>query len=316
MYHYADRPDMGLAAYLAYRLTDQRTAEVILSFRGSSDPHTWLYDLQFASLNYTYDPVRGAKVHGGFYRCFQAIQPEIHQQLTSLIADLTLNPDEPVETIQMVVTGHSLGGALATLASLDIVQRIDELVPTNPSGRTRRNGVNIEIDLTLTTIGGPRVGNRAFAELIYETVLKYTTTTAVVPAAQSSNNPLGSGGDSLLSDYRGQIAAAPQVVVFLDPTTATGRTLRSFQVNRLTSNNDLIPTLPPTLLGFYHHPHEYWVTLGLSRHATQVMECPDVKVPNKPTSIRENPFCSKAQPSPNMGAHMYVWDISFGPWCL
>ena len=56
-----------------------------------------------------------------------------------------------------MVTGHSLGGAVATLAAFDIARKAREL------------GIRQE-QVLCYTFGAPRTGNAAFAELYNQTV--------------------------------------------------------------------------------------------------------------------------------------------------
>lgn len=52
--------------------------------------------------------------------------------------------------LEMLLAGHSLGGALATLAAYDL------------KGVARK--LNLEVEISVYTFGAPRVGNHAFAE--------------------------------------------------------------------------------------------------------------------------------------------------------
>ncbi|KAF3481700.1 feruloyl esterase A [Arthroderma uncinatum] len=74
--------------------------------------------------------------HGGFIRSWENTRPEI---IPALIKAMKKHPD-----YQLVVAGHSLGGAVAALASLEF-----KLRGWNPH---------------VTTFGEPRVGNQALAD--------------------------------------------------------------------------------------------------------------------------------------------------------
>ncbi|KAK2871927.1 hypothetical protein FQN49_002704 [Arthroderma sp. PD_2] len=76
--------------------------------------------------------------HGGFIRSWENTRPEI---IPTLLKTVKKYPD-----YQLVVTGHSLGGAVAALASLEF-----KLRGWNPH---------------VTTFGEPRVGNQALADYI------------------------------------------------------------------------------------------------------------------------------------------------------
>ncbi|KAJ1969413.1 hypothetical protein H4R35_006148 [Dimargaris xerosporica] len=264
VHHYAEYTPRGLAAYLGYQVDEAaETALVVLAFRGSSDIHSWAYDLKFAHLNHTYDGSRDARVHGGFYTGFQLLRDEFRIPWQKLIQHLAT---KAIRSVTILATGHSLGGALAVLQYLDFAQNPDDYFPQAWASQAL-------ISLNLTTVGEPRVGNRDFATLVYDTTMNQTLTRSPFP-------------------------------------------FKHLSVHRLTAHNDLIPNLPPTALGFYHHPYEYWLSYGVGSHLTQLYRCPDVVTKGNQTHIKENWLCVEGQPTPNMYAHMAVWDIAFGPVCL
>lgn len=84
---------------------------------------------------------------------------------------------------KVIVTGHSLGGALATFCALDL--------------KLQHN----ETDLQLYTLGSPRVGNEGFFNFFHNWI-----------------------GDSV----------------------------------RIVHNFDIVPSLPPTFLGYHHIAREVW----------------------------------------------------------
>lgn len=78
--------------------------------------------------------------------------PRISHQIRSTVADhLRYNP-----TAEVLVTGHSLGGALAILCFLDLYEFLG-------ASATGSNGNNVSF-APLHLFGAPRVGNAAFAE--------------------------------------------------------------------------------------------------------------------------------------------------------
>lgn len=78
-----------------------------------------------------------AKIHKGFATAYRAVGPELLSVVKKLM-DVKRRP--------IFLTGHSLGGALATVCSLDLFVRL---------GLTRR-------EIFVSTFGAPRVGNRPF----------------------------------------------------------------------------------------------------------------------------------------------------------
>lgn len=81
--------------------------------------------------------------HSGFYRAERAVSDAV----TRGVQDLLLQ----YPTFTVVVTGHSLGGALATLIALTLIKVI-----SNP--------------VQLINYGSPRVGNKNFAVFASDTI--------------------------------------------------------------------------------------------------------------------------------------------------
>ena len=116
------------------RSATSRTAFV--SFRGTSDLSDWLADIDVAPE--IYSPVSGfGNVHSGF----QDVYETVHNSIAANLATATAGCD------QILVTGHSLGAALAVLAAPDILLNM----PPNT------------LKPRLITFAGPRVGLADFA---------------------------------------------------------------------------------------------------------------------------------------------------------
>eukprot|EP00656_Telonema_subtile_P054699 TRINITY_DN8235_c0_g1_i3.p1 TRINITY_DN8235_c0_g1~~TRINITY_DN8235_c0_g1_i3.p1 ORF type:complete len:446 (-),score=94.99 TRINITY_DN8235_c0_g1_i3:378-1715(-) len=80
-------------------------------------------------------------VHGGFVRAYLSVREQLLEQHASLCAQ-----HEPTSVL---VTGHSLGGALATIFALDLLMR----------------RLHTPEQVWMVTFGQPRVGNHAFAKV-------------------------------------------------------------------------------------------------------------------------------------------------------
>ena len=78
-----------------------------------------------------------AKMHEGFVEAYMSIQNELHPYV------------EMTKPAKLTMTGHSLGGALATLCAIDF-----------------RLTYNDRFNIELFTYGSPRVGNHSFVELV------------------------------------------------------------------------------------------------------------------------------------------------------
>lgn len=83
----------------------------------------------------------GGKVHHGFSRAYNSIKTQVRSSVKFLL--------ETFPEAHILVTGHSLGGALATLAAIDLKR------------------LHLSTHIQLYTFGSPRVGNRAFAKYVY-----------------------------------------------------------------------------------------------------------------------------------------------------
>jgi hypothetical protein len=95
-------------------------------FRGTATLGDWLDDEESAL---AYFPEFDGKVHTGFYRCFDEVRDWLQSRL--------------LKTKLVLITGHSLGGAMVTLAAQWLWSRDYMVLPTY-------------------TFGSPKVGNETF----------------------------------------------------------------------------------------------------------------------------------------------------------
>lgn len=87
--------------------------EIVVAFRGSDSLRNWIADFDFVLVEYS--GCSGCYVHDGFYDAWKEIES---YALEYVEAAFTANPG-----YTLVVTGHSLGAAAATLAAAQF--RID-----------------------------------------------------------------------------------------------------------------------------------------------------------------------------------------------
>jgi triacylglycerol lipase len=114
--------------------------EAVLVFRGTATPEEWLRDLEFRQVDYEFVPLAG-KTHAGFTAIYQSARERI------------LNAIRRVNSWkQLLITGHSLGGALATLAALDLAVNTPFAAPV------------------MINFGSPRVGDPEFANVYNDTI--------------------------------------------------------------------------------------------------------------------------------------------------
>lgn len=108
---------------------------IYVVFRGSTSVYNWLEDLD--AFQIPYPDCEECEVHEGFFYGKESVIEDILATVKSLT---TIHPDHRV-----IVTGHSLGAALASLTALDIIK----------SG--------IENKVVLVNFGSPRFGNLELA---------------------------------------------------------------------------------------------------------------------------------------------------------
>jgi hypothetical protein len=91
------------------------TGDVVVSFRGSQESTDAWTDIAIGDVDWTLDDgtiVREA-VHDGFNTGYQSVKTELRAELIQLLEE------SDAASCRVYFTGHSLGGALATLAALD-----------------------------------------------------------------------------------------------------------------------------------------------------------------------------------------------------
>jgi hypothetical protein len=115
---------------------------LVIAFRGTSTKREILTDLNFFSSNIT---IRGYKIgiHTGFFNTFKSMKEQILKTAQNIAKQ------EQIEEI--LITGHSLGGAVANIASLFIKDALD-------------------IPISLITFEAPKPFNRQGADLVEEMI--------------------------------------------------------------------------------------------------------------------------------------------------
>jgi predicted lipase len=114
--------------------------QFLIAFRGTDDIKAAITDLRFGKKKIPYENVKSKiRVHNGFIDAYKEIRGDIHDLYQK-------NPKNIV-----LITGHSLGGALATLCAVDMQYNFQNEETTN-----------MITTLQCITFGSPRVGNGAF----------------------------------------------------------------------------------------------------------------------------------------------------------
>ncbi|KAJ7487040.1 Alpha/Beta hydrolase protein [Mycena latifolia] len=128
-----------------YVARDDTRKEIVVAFRGSVSPANFITDALAVLVDWdtTHSKVLappGTKVHFGFQNAWSTVS---EKTLTTVTTELAAHPGYSI-----VVTGHSLGGAMAALAGITLQM----LFPTTL--------------VRLYTYGQPRTGNAVFATWI------------------------------------------------------------------------------------------------------------------------------------------------------
>ncbi|MGF1458949.1 MAG: hypothetical protein ACFBSG_07965 [Leptolyngbyaceae cyanobacterium] len=179
----AQRRDVNLKdnyKYLLNRVTDtqafmfRKNQHVVLVFRGSQQSADWATNFKFRMKRFGLieatqkDAIPTGEVHRGFQDAWQSVEKRVIYQLRKWWTPET----------QFWVTGHSLGGALATLAATSL-----EYQGFTVAG--------------LYTFGQPRVGDWAFTRQVNDRMgdrmFRYVNNNDIVPLIPPQFNPLNPG---------------------------------------------------------------------------------------------------------------------------
>ncbi|ROW06221.1 hypothetical protein VMCG_04595 [Cytospora schulzeri] len=124
---------LNLEGYVA---VDTVREEIVVAFRGSSSVRNWMADLDFILVPCDY--TEGCWIHDGF--------KDSWDEVSEYAFDLVKEAYASYPDYTLVVTGHSLGAAVGTLAAVELR--------------------NLGYACDLYTYGSPRVGNLAFVEFV------------------------------------------------------------------------------------------------------------------------------------------------------
>lgn len=114
--------------------------QIFISFRGSTNIPNWINNIKFTQIQ-PYNNTN-ISVEKGFYNIFKNLKDEVIDTLNNIKLKY--------KTEKILITGHSLGGALSTLLAFEMLYI---------------NNYNVN-DIILITFGSPRVGNEEFITLI------------------------------------------------------------------------------------------------------------------------------------------------------
>ena len=125
----------GVERTIGYFFYSTKLKTMLISFTGTFFFDQWESDLNFLQV----DPKRlnnyekGIKIHEGFYNIYLAIRDQLLDEVKKYSS----------EAEQLVITGHSLGGALSTITTFDLAKNKSK--PVNYTFSSHRV-VNIDFD--------------------------------------------------------------------------------------------------------------------------------------------------------------------------
>ena len=166
--------DTGTAGFVA--AGDDLIAVV---FRGTENELDWLTNVNAAWVVLQ----GGVRVHTGFFQAYWPIRDTLFKTVVQLLA----RKPRPV-----YVTGHSLGGALATMATAELANHDDSQI---------RDSI-----AACYTFGSPRVGDRSFDQYVKVPLYRVTNGVDVVPAVPPALLGYRHVGDTR---YFGKVGVSP-----------------------------------------------------------------------------------------------------------
>ncbi|KAJ3554549.1 hypothetical protein NM688_g3047 [Phlebia brevispora] len=128
-------------AYVAYRPS---TRQLIIAFAGTMTALHALYDVRFSK--HKHPAGLGCMVHKGFWKLYKGCRVSAIEGIKKGLAEH--------DVVELVITGHSLGGALSSLLAFDLLvgTTFERLLPPN-------------VGVKIVGFGSPRVGNTKLVQL-------------------------------------------------------------------------------------------------------------------------------------------------------
>jgi predicted lipase len=138
-----DEYELSLVKWIENKKSDTqgfvaiKNKSIYVVWRGSESKKDFQNDASIDKVPFIED---GEKVHIGFKYCWESVLGDTYDAIDTALENLQ------GETTDIVVSGHSLGGAVATLYAYSIKKHYPHY------------------NVRATTIGSPRVGNKVFKE--------------------------------------------------------------------------------------------------------------------------------------------------------
>lgn len=135
---FVESQDNGFTDTQVAILNQLNSDRLYIVFRGSDKSVDWINNFEFRQQIYPYgDGNTEVQFHRGFMMAYFAVRKQLLEAMDKFVGQ------------RVIVTGHSLGGALATIAALDIQYNL---------------GQQRDLSFEVYTFGSPRVGNQAMVD--------------------------------------------------------------------------------------------------------------------------------------------------------
>jgi len=224
---------------------DARAERAVVAFRGTepSSLENWLENLDAHHSEWELPPEPGevvppppVRVHAGFLDSWRELRAETFAALADIAATRFAEKKRVNENARLpvVVTGHSLGGALATLAAFELAASGYDAVPLPP------RGTNAAAERLMAHTNAFGAGGAASAPPPPPPPPPPPRARALVEGVRTFGSPRV--GDILF--------AAAYRAVLGDRTW------------RVTHAHDVVPSVPVRLMGFHHVPTEVFYPGG------------------------------------------------------
>ena len=148
--------DTQFYGFYAYSIKDPD--ELIIAIRGTQSAAEWIDDAFIVPTDFT-EVAGGGKVCTGFHDIFKTFDLRLpaNTEIKNITSPKELLLDRAAAGLKPVMTGHSLGSALANLFSLDIVANAGS-----------------DINLTVYPLASPKTGDKQF-QAKYNSTIKTCT---------------------------------------------------------------------------------------------------------------------------------------------
>ncbi len=126
------------------KMNENEKGEISIIFRGSQEKEDWLTNL---SLKYVSHNKFKKCVHSGFYRSFKIFRKSVKSKKVDKEIDFLEDINSINENYKLTLSGHSLGGAIATIVGCYFIDK----------------GINKD-NLSIFTFGAPPIAKKEFCD--------------------------------------------------------------------------------------------------------------------------------------------------------